>query len=82
VDKERSVPLTTRYWDDRGVEVKELKADPETVELIDDVWIAKRMTMRHLKLESYTTLELSSIKPNAKIRPTTFELRRLEAHGR
>ena len=82
VDKERSVPLLTRYWDDRGVEVKELRADPEAVERIDDVWIATRMTMRNLKFESYTRLEVSSIQANASVSPSTFEVRRLESHGR
>ena len=82
IDKERSIPLLTRYWNRREIEVKELRADPASVELIEDVWIAKRMTMRHLKLETYTRLELASIEANAKLDDATFELRRLEARGR
>ena len=80
VDKERYVPMLTRYWDDREVEVKELRVEPSQVERIEGVWVPKRMTMRHLKLESYTTLQLDQIEPNAKLSNTTFELRRLESH--
>jgi hypothetical protein len=82
VDKERSLPLLTRYWNERGIEVKELKTDPDSVELIDEVWVAKQMTMRHLKFETYTRLELASIEANAKFNRPTFELRQLEARGR
>jgi outer membrane lipoprotein-sorting protein len=80
VDKQRYVPLLTRYWDDREVEVKELKADPARIEHIDGVWVTRRMTMRHLKHQSFTTLELRSIEANPPLPDTTFELRRLESH--
>jgi hypothetical protein len=80
VDKQRSLPLLTRYWDEREVEVKELRADPSAVERIEGVWVPKRLTMRHLKLESYTTLELEVLEPNPVFSKTTFELRRLESH--
>lgn len=80
VDKTRYVPLVTRYWDDREVEVKELRAEPSEIEQIDGVWVPKHLTMRHLKLESYTTLELKELEPNPKLAKTTFELRRLESH--
>jgi outer membrane lipoprotein-sorting protein len=80
VDKERYVPVLTRYWDDREVEVKELRARPERIELIEGVWVPRSMTMRHLKLESFTTLELEQIEPNPVLTKTTFELRRLESH--
>lgn len=79
VDKQRSVPILTRYWDDRNVEVKELRAEPSEIERIDGVWVPKRMTMRHLKLESFTTLALQAIEPNPKLPKSTFELRRLQS---
>ncbi len=81
IDKARYVPILTRYWDDRDVEVKELRAEPGLIERIDGVWVPKRMTMRHLRLESYTTLALEQIEPNPKLTRSTFELRRLgEGH--
>ena len=80
VDKQRFVPLLTRYWDDREIEVKELTADPSQIEWIDGVWVTRRVTMRHLKHHSFTTLQLTSIDPNPPLSKTTFELRRLESH--
>jgi len=82
IDKQRSIPLLTRYWNGREIEFKELKADPESVERIEGVWVAKRMTMRHLKLETYSRLELASIQANPQLNDRTFELRQLDAHGR
>ena len=79
VDKERSIPVLTRYWDEHGIEVKELRSEPDSAELIDSIWIAKKMTMRHLKLQTYTRFELASIQPNAKLSDSEFELRRLQA---
>ena len=82
IDKERSIPLLTRYWNGRGIEIKELRADPGSMELIENVWVVKRMTMRHLKLETYTRLELASIQANPKLNDAMFDLRRLESRGR
>ena len=80
VEKERSVVLRNRYWDDRGVEIKQLSVARESIDLIEGVWVPRQMTMRHLKLESYTTLERIDLTPNPKLSRSTFELRRLESH--
>lgn len=80
IDKQRNVPLVTRYWDNRDVEVKELRVEPKQIEKIEGVWVPKHLTMRHLKLESYTILELEQLDPNPPLTKTTFELRRLESH--
>ena len=82
IDKERSIPLLTRYWNGRKIEVKELTVDPDSVERIEDVWLARRLTMRHLKLETFTRLELASIEANVELSDSMFELRRLESEGR
>ena len=80
IDKQRNVPLVTRYWDNRDVEVKELRVEPKKIEKIEGVWVPKHLTMRHLKLDSYTILELEQLDPNPPLTKTTFELRRLESH--
>ena len=80
IDKQRNVPLVTRYWDNRDVEVKELRVEPKQIEKIEGVWVPKHLTMRHLKLDSYTILELDQLDPNPPLTKTTFELRRLESH--
>ncbi len=78
VDKDRYVPVLTRYWDDREVEVKELRAEPSQIEHVDGVWVPKKLTMRHLRLDSYTTLQIRELEANPDLPKTTFELRRLE----
>jgi hypothetical protein len=82
VDKQRSLPVLTRYWDENGIEIKELRTEPDSVELIEDVWVAKKMTMRHLRLETYTRFELASLTANVDLSDQEFELRRLESRGR
>jgi len=80
VDKQTCVPLLTNYWDDRGLEVKKLEIPSDHVKLMDGVYVPTLLTMRNLQLDSYTTLKIQDIKPNPKVRPTTFDMRRLESH--
>jgi hypothetical protein len=80
VEKERSVVLQTRYWDESGVAVKELWADPAAIEAFDGVWVPMRMTMKHLLRETSTKLLVTSVEPNPELSKATFALRRLESH--
>jgi len=80
IEKERAVPLRTRYWDERGILVKQLSVDRSSIERIEGLWIPRRMTMEQLQLESYTTLKVVEIVPNAPLERTMFDLRRLEGH--
>jgi hypothetical protein len=80
VDRERFVPLRSRYWDAAGVEVKELAADPATLRDFDGVWIPMKATMRHLLLETSTRLEITSLLPNPELGENVFDLSRLESH--
>lgn len=80
VDKERYVPLRTRYWDDAGVEVKKLDADPASIQRIDGVWVPMRATMRDLRLDTFTEVHVEKIEPNPVLGRSAFELRRLEGH--
>ena len=80
IEKARYVPLLTRYWDDRKVEVKELKVEYDSIEKINAVWVPMRMTMRNLRHESFTDLIVDYVEPNPELKRTTCDLRRLEAH--
>jgi hypothetical protein len=80
VEKEHSVPIRTRYWDEREVEVKELVADPEHLREFDGVWVPTRLRMRNLQLDTYTSLRVEALEPNPRLPRTTFDLRRLESH--
>ena len=74
------MPLRTRYWDRAGVEVKELRAEPDTIRQLDGVWVPMTLTMRNLLTESQTVLRVEELIPNPELSRTEFELRRLEGH--
>jgi Outer membrane lipoprotein-sorting protein len=80
VEKESCVPLRTRYWDEKGVEVKELTVPYEAVRQFQDVHWPMQLTMRSLKLDTFTTLTVEDLEPNAKLPDGSFEVRRLMSH--
>ncbi len=80
IEKERSLPLRTRYWNKREIEIKTLGVDRPTIEKIDDVWILKQMTMRSLRRGTYTRMNIEEIEPNVQLENNTFEMRRLIGH--
>jgi hypothetical protein len=80
VDKTSCVPLLTRYWDEKGVEVKQLSVVGERIEKVGDVYWPHEMTMRNLQLESFTTLVVEKLDANPKLSRRDFDLRRLESH--
>jgi hypothetical protein len=80
VPRENCVPVRTRYWDDKGVEVKELTVPYEAVKSFDGIHWPMQLTMRNLKLETFTTLTVESLEPNANLPDKDFEVRRLMSH--
>ena len=80
VDRDRFVPLRTRYWDAAGVETKQLEADPATLRRFEDVWVPMQTTMRNLLLETRTTLVITDFVPNPELAESVFDLARLESH--
>jgi hypothetical protein len=81
IDKRRYVPLRVRYFDLGGVEVKELRVRPQDVQDFDGVQVPMKISMRHLLLESYTTLEVLRLDPNPHLPDAAFDLRRLESEA-
>jgi len=80
VDKPTCVPLRTRYWDAKEIEIKELRSPAEKIKKTNEIHWPSEMTMRNLQLESYTTLLVQDLVPNAPLKDKEFEVRRLEAH--
>jgi len=80
VEREHCVPILTRYWDDKGVEVKELTAPPEHVEEHEGVWVPMELVMRNLQMDTYTRLRVEKLVPNPDLARTDFDIRRLESH--
>ena len=80
VARESCVPLRTRYWDEKGIEVKELTVPADAVRDYDGIHWPMQLTMRNLKLESFTTLTVEALKPNPGLPDRDFEVRRLMSH--
>ncbi len=80
VEQEHYVPLRTRYWDERELEVKELTADPASIREFNGVWVPMATTMRNLQLDTFTSLRIQELDHEPGLRPADFDLRRLESH--
>jgi len=78
IDPERWVPMRVRYWDESGVEVKELVSSE--LELRDRIWVPMQSRMRNLRGRTWTELRVQKIEPNIDIERHMFDLRRLESH--
>jgi hypothetical protein len=61
LEKEHYVPLRVRYWDDYGVEVKELVASASSIRAFGDLWVATASTMRDLFQRTSSTLVVEHI---------------------
>jgi len=87
VEQEHFVPIRTLYWDNKRVLVKQLDAEPESIERhaarrhgqARDVHIAMRSRMKHLKLETFTELSIESLEADPKLRDRHFSERELTA---
>jgi hypothetical protein len=79
-EKQNFVPLRTRYFDNKGLEVKELTVPPDRIQAFDGIHIPMLLTMRNLQLDTYTTLTVDRLVPNPELPQKTFDLRRLESH--
>ena len=50
------------------------------IEEHDGIHWPMELTMRNLQLDTFTTLYVSNLEPNAELRDREFEVRRLESH--
>lgn len=79
------VPLRVQYWDQDGLEVKQLDADPDSIQLyeheehgeLERVWLATRQKIVHLRLDSWTELRVLRYDPSVKLGSRHFSEREL-----
>lgn len=77
LDKQHYVPLRTRYWDDFGVEVKEMKAPNAKVRAFGDTWVATESTMRDLRQNTSSSLYVLDLDTSPNFHRKIFTLSRL-----
>lgn len=71
------VPLRIRYWDDHGVQVKELNAPHSGIRAFGEKWVATLSTMRDLLQNTSSTLYVDHVDTNPAFSPHFFTVARL-----
>jgi len=82
---ENFVALRVIYWDQDGVKIKELNSTPESITLYEheqdgeakQIWIAKQQKIVHLRLDSWTELEVVKLDPTIELKSRHFSEREL-----
>ena len=74
MEKEHYIPLRVRYWDDFGVEVKEMTASPESIRSFGKLWIATKSTMRDLRQQTHSTLLVEDVDTEPNFHPRLFSV--------
>ena len=78
IEKEHYVPLRTRYWDEVGVEVKELRSPRASLKAYDGIWVPTESTMTDLLEGTQSTLTIVSVDPNPTLADNDFSTTALE----
>jgi len=81
VEQEHYVPLRVRYWDEYGVEIKELVAEHASIENFGPMWVATRSKMVDLLQRTESRSTVLELEANPEFTPMQFSLRKL-AQGR
>ena len=85
VTLDRFVALQVVYWDRDGLKLKELTVVPESITAYEAeeegemkrVWVALEQKIVHLKLHTWTRLEVRELDPTAKLKQRHFSEREL-----
>ena len=79
VEKQHYVPIRVRYWDLKGVEIKELRAPVESIREIEGVFVPIQAVVRHLLDETQTSVAVDLLVPNAELPDHYFTERQLQS---
>ena len=79
VEKQHNVPIRVRYWDLKGVEIKELRSPIESIREIEGVFVPIQATVRHLLDETQTSVSVDVLVPNADLPDRYFTERQLQS---
>ncbi len=79
IEKQHYVPIRVRYWDLKGIEIKELRSPVESIREIEGVFVPLRATVRHLLDETHTAVTVEVLVPNADLPDRYFTERQLQS---
>jgi hypothetical protein len=72
IDREHYVPLRTLYRDANGVELREMIAEPASIENFEGAWVATRSTMYNLKEKTSTSVFVEALDPDVALADQAF----------
>ena len=78
VDKETCLPLRIDFFGDDDELMKQLTTDLDTLSQEGSVWIARSVTLRDLRNETSTNLEVDGVEMDGKVPDRLFTLSNLE----
>jgi hypothetical protein len=78
IEKEHYVPLRTRYWDEVGVQVKELTSPRASLKAYDGVWVPTESTMTDLLEDTQSVVTIATVDPNPTLSDNDFAPSALE----
>ena len=78
IEKEHYVPLRIRYWDDAGVEIKQLRSPRSSIRAFGDVWVPTQSTMTDLLENTESTLTIDELAANPDVPDNDLETSALE----
>ena len=85
IDRQTFVPIKNIYWNRKGVMMKELEIQPDSITRFEDVdksgkrevFVALHSRVENLKLGTWTTLDIEKIKANPGLGKKDFSQRQL-----
>ncbi len=78
IEKEHYIALRSRYWDRADVEIKEMRAETDSIKEFGGFWLATRSTMFNLVDGTYSRAEVLHLDPNPQIAEQFFSVFRLQ----
>ena len=88
LEKGHYVTIRNHYWDEREVLIKELNAEPDSIEMFlgqerdgvpKEIWAPRRSKMVQLKTGSFTDLRVNKLELDVTLRDRDFSERKLTA---
>jgi len=77
LEKEHYIPLRTRYWDDHGVEVKEMTAPESKIRAFGNASVATESTMTDLRQQTSSSLYVEGVDTAPNFHPKIFTVTQL-----
>ena len=77
LEQEHYVPLKARYWDRANVEIRNMRAEPDSVKEFNGVWVATAQTMVNIQEGTSSEMFVEDLDPNVELAEELFSTFRL-----